>query len=57
MVEQVLAAHPRPAVRIRVVAPAKYARVGQVVWEQVAQPVDAVDCDDTGLVPAAEQRT
>lgn len=43
MVEQVLAAHPRPAVRVGVVAPAEYARVGQVVREQVAQPVDAVD--------------
>jgi hypothetical protein len=42
MVEQVLAAHARPAVRVGVVAPAEYARVGQVVQEQVAQPVDAV---------------
>jgi hypothetical protein len=43
MVEQVLAAHPRAAVRVGVVAPAEYARVGQVVREEVAQPVDAVD--------------
>ena len=43
MVEQVLAADPRPAVRVRVVAPAEYARVGQVVREEVAQPVNAVD--------------
>ena len=43
MVEQVLAAHTRAAVRVGVVAPAEYARVGQVVREQVAQPVDAVD--------------
>ena len=42
MVKQVLAAHLRPAVRVRVVAPAEYARVRQVVREQVAQPVDAV---------------
>jgi len=42
MVVQVLAADLRPAVRVGVVAPAEYARVGQVVREQVAQPVDAV---------------
>jgi hypothetical protein len=42
MVEQVLAAHARPAVRVRVVAPAEYARLAQVVREQVTQPVDAV---------------
>lgn len=29
--------------RVGVVAPAEYARVGQVVREQVAQPVDDVD--------------
>lgn len=44
MVEQVLAANPRPAVRVRVIAPAEYARVGQVVREEVAQPVDAATC-------------
>jgi len=42
MVEQVLAAHTRAAVRVGVIAPAEYARVRQVVREQVAQPVDAV---------------
>ena len=46
MVEQVLAAHPRPAVCVRIVAPAEYARIGEVVREQVAQPVDAVDTVD-----------
>jgi hypothetical protein len=44
MVEQVLAAHPRPAVRVRVVAPTEYARVRQVAREEVAQPVDAAAC-------------
>jgi hypothetical protein len=29
VVEQVLAAHPRPTVHVRVVAPAEYARVGR----------------------------
>ena len=42
MVVQVLAADPRAAVRVRVVAPAEYARVREVVREEVAQPVDAV---------------
>jgi hypothetical protein len=42
MVEQVLAVYPRPAVRVRVVAPAKYARVRKILWKEVAQPVDAV---------------
>lgn len=42
MVVQVLAAHPRPAVRVGVVAPAEYARLRQVVRQQVAQPVHAV---------------
>ena len=69
MVVQVLAAHPRPAVRVRVVAPAEYARARQVVRQQVAQPVDviaccprllavsvqAVDRDDAGRVSAAER--
>jgi hypothetical protein len=41
MVEQVLAAHSRAAVRVRIVAPAEYTRVRQVVREQGAQPVDA----------------
>jgi hypothetical protein len=44
MVKQVLAAHARAAVRVGVVAPAEYARVRQIVREQVAQPVDAVAC-------------
>lgn len=71
MVKQVLAAHLRPAVRVRVVAPAEYTRVWQVVREQVAQPVDAVACysrlltvsveavdrDDAGLVSAVEAKT
>ena len=71
MVKQVLAAHLRPAVRICVVALAEYARVRQVVREQVAQPVhavaryprlltvsvEAVDCNNTGLVSAAEGKT
>jgi hypothetical protein len=30
-------------VRVGVLAPAEYARVGQVLWKEVAQPVDAVD--------------
>jgi hypothetical protein len=29
------------AMRVRIVSPAEYARVGQVMREQVAQPVDA----------------
>jgi hypothetical protein len=44
MVKQVLAAHARAAVRVSVVAPAEYARVRQIVREQVAQPVNAVGC-------------
>jgi hypothetical protein len=28
--------------RVCIVAPAKYARVGEVVWEEMAEPVDAV---------------
>ena len=44
MVEQVLAAHARAAVRVGIIAPAEYARIGQIVGEQVAQPVDAVAC-------------
>jgi hypothetical protein len=42
MVEQVLAAHARAAVCVRIVAPAEYACVRQVVREEVTQPVDAV---------------
>jgi hypothetical protein len=38
-----VATDPRPAVRVRVVAPVEYARVWQVVREQVAQPFDVVD--------------
>lgn len=44
MVKQVLAAHLRPALRVRIVALAEYTRVRQVVREQVAQLVDAVAC-------------
>jgi hypothetical protein len=43
MVEQVLAAHARAAMRIRIIAPAKYTRVGEVVWKEIAEPVDAVN--------------
>jgi hypothetical protein len=71
MVEEVLTAHPRAAVRVRIVAPAKYARVGQVGGEEVAQPVDAVaggprflavpvqamDSDDTVVLLAVERAT
>jgi hypothetical protein len=42
MVEEVLTAHARGAMCIRIVAPAEYACVRQVVREEVAQPVDAV---------------
>jgi hypothetical protein len=42
VVIEVLGAHARAAVRVGVVAPAEYARVRQVVREEVAQPVDAV---------------
>ena len=72
MVEKILAADPRPTVRVSIVAPAEYARVGKVVRQQVAQPVDAVgaatrrprlltvpiqavDCDDAGLVSVFER--
>jgi hypothetical protein len=71
MAEQVLAANPRPAVRVRIVAPAEYARVGEVVREEVAQPVDAaarrpcllavsvqaMDGDDTAVELAANAQT
>ena len=43
MVEQILAAHTRAAVCVRVIALAEYARIGEVAREQVAQLVDAVD--------------
>jgi hypothetical protein len=39
---EVLGAHARAAMCVRIVAPADYAGVGQVVREEVAQPVDAV---------------
>jgi hypothetical protein len=42
MVEQVLAADPRAAMYVRVVAPTKHTRVRQVVREEVAQPADAI---------------
>jgi hypothetical protein len=68
MVIQVLAAHLRPAVCVRVVAPAEYARARQVVRQQVAQPVhtvarrprllavavEAMDRDNAGRVSASE---
>jgi hypothetical protein len=55
MVDVVLAAQLRPAVRVRIVARAEHARAGQVVREQVAQLVHAVpavhalsQCPSTG---------
>jgi hypothetical protein len=42
MVEQVLAAHAGAAMRVCIVAPTKYARVGQVVREEVSEPVNTV---------------
>jgi hypothetical protein len=44
VVIEVLRAHARAAVRVRIVAPAEYARVRQVAREKVAQPVDAAAC-------------
>jgi hypothetical protein len=41
VVIEVLRAYARAAVGVCIVAPAEYARVGQVVREEVAQPVDA----------------
>jgi hypothetical protein len=41
VVIEVLRAHARAAVCVRVVAPAEDARVWEVVREEVAQPVDA----------------
>jgi hypothetical protein len=41
VVIEVLRAHARAAVCVRIVAPAEYARVGEVVREEVAQPVNA----------------
>jgi hypothetical protein len=41
VVIEVLKAHARAAVCVRIVAPAEYARVGEVVREEVAQPIDA----------------
>jgi hypothetical protein len=40
VVIKVLRAHARAAVCVRIVTPAEYARVGEVVREEVAQPVD-----------------
>jgi hypothetical protein len=42
VVIEILGAYARVAVRVGVVTPAKYARVRQVVREEVTQPVDAV---------------
>jgi hypothetical protein len=42
VVIEVLGAHTRAAVRVSVITPAEYARIGQVVREEVVQPVDAV---------------
>jgi hypothetical protein len=42
VVIEVLGAHTRAAMRVRVVTPAEYARVRQVLREEIAQPVDAV---------------
>jgi hypothetical protein len=41
VVIKVLRAHAQAAVCVRIVAPAEDARVRDVVWEEVAQPVDA----------------
>jgi hypothetical protein len=71
VVVEVLRAHTRAAVRVCIVAPAEYARVGQVVREEVAQPVDAAACrpgllavsvqamdgDDTAVLLAATAQT
>jgi hypothetical protein len=71
MVEQVLAAHAGAAMHVCIVAPAEYARVGQVVREEVAQPVNAAACrpcllavsvqavdgDDTAVFLAANAQT
>jgi hypothetical protein len=71
VVIEVLGAHARAAVRIRIIAPAEYARVGQVVREEVAQPIDAaarrpcllavsvqaMDSDDTAVKLAATAQT
>jgi hypothetical protein len=59
------------SMRVRIVSPAKYARVGQVMREEVAQPVDtvvrrpcflavsvqAMDSDDAGARLAVERAT
>jgi hypothetical protein len=71
MVEEVLAAHARAALRVGIVAPAEYARFWQIGREQIAQPVDAVTCcprlvtvsieavhsDDAGVGKLCEERT
>jgi hypothetical protein len=41
VVIEVLRAHARAVLCVRIVAPAEYARVGEVAREEVAQPVDA----------------
>jgi hypothetical protein len=38
---EVLGADARAAVRVRIIAPAEYARVRQIMREEVAQPVSA----------------
>jgi hypothetical protein len=71
VVIEVLGADARAAVRVRIVAPAEYARVGEVVREEVAQPVNAaarrpcllavsvqaMDGDDTAVELAANAQT
>ena len=71
MVEHLFTAHARAAVRARIVAPAKYARVRKIVGEKVAEPVDVVACclrllavsvqamdgDDTAVLLAAKAQT
>jgi hypothetical protein len=71
VVIEVLRAHARAAVRVRIVAPTEYARVRQVAREEVAQPVDAAACrpcllavsvqavdgDDAAVLLAANEQT
>jgi hypothetical protein len=71
MFEEVFTAHARAAMCVRIVAPTEYARVGQVVREEVAQPIDAaarrpcllavsvqaMDGDDTAILLAANAQT
>ena len=42
MVKQVLAADARSTMGARIVTPSKYTRVGYIVREEIAKPVDAV---------------